>query len=426
MTPQPWPPANFESGWPAARTNQIFRILNGATPASGEPAFWGGSIPWITPTDFSSLVDGEVSHTARSLTTEGFASSGTTIAPAGSIVLTTRAPIGLVARTAVDLCCNQGCRILVPRVDVDTRYFYYQLRAMAPLLAGIGQGSTFLELTTPTLASLSLVMPPRALQSRIAAALDVEFQTTRRAISSRERELALLAERHAAFVRSVLTGRDQTGDRQRGPSYLGNVPRDWKVARLGTVMNAFVTGATPPTSEPEYLEDGTVPWFTPASFTDELDLTRPERLLNVKAVSNGVVRSLPAGTVMIVGIGATTGKVGQLSVDGTSNQQITALVHGEELDSRFLAWQMWMLQPTLRAIAPVSTLPILRQHELKGIQIAVPPLDEQRRIAAVLDAEADRVSLLRQQAVAQIRLFSERFDAAIYEAVIGMRAGARA
>ena len=113
-------------GWEIVPLKQIFHILNGSTPKSSEPGYWDGDIPWATPDDLGSLSGDTLNVTKRKITLEGYSSCGTSLAPAGSLVLSTRAPIGHLAIAGVPLCTNQGCRSLVLRRDADRRYYYYQ------------------------------------------------------------------------------------------------------------------------------------------------------------------------------------------------------------------------------------------------------------------------------------------------------------
>ncbi|MGH8480073.1 MAG: restriction endonuclease subunit S, partial [Gammaproteobacteria bacterium] len=101
--------------WEVKRLKRAFRVVNGSTPASGEPAYWDGEIPWVTPEDLGDLNCATIVATSRNITEAGYRSCGTTLVPAGSLILSTRAPIGHLALAGVDLCTNQGCRSLVFR-----------------------------------------------------------------------------------------------------------------------------------------------------------------------------------------------------------------------------------------------------------------------------------------------------------------------
>jgi type I restriction enzyme S subunit len=116
-------------GWGIKALKRTFKTLNGSTPKSGESDYWEGVIPWATPDDLGRLKDNTLRATQRMITMEGYNSCGTTMAPSGSLVLSTRAPIGHLAIAGTDMCTNQGCRCLIFRADDDRHFFYYQLLA---------------------------------------------------------------------------------------------------------------------------------------------------------------------------------------------------------------------------------------------------------------------------------------------------------
>ncbi|MGI8702289.1 MAG: restriction endonuclease subunit S [Nocardioidaceae bacterium] len=149
-----------------------FRIVNGGTPTS-EADNWDGEVPWATPIDLA-RVDGRLlGQTARTLTAGG-ARRGSVLVAAGSLILSTRAPIGYIARTNREVAFNQGCKALVPITDIDARYDTYVLGSITRQLQGLGQGSTFADLSNEALLGFAVPAPPLAAQRKIADFLDAE------------------------------------------------------------------------------------------------------------------------------------------------------------------------------------------------------------------------------------------------------------
>ena len=103
----------------------VFAVISGATPNSGDADYWDGDMLWATPEDISALDDCWLRDTRRKITRAGYESCGTTTAPPSSVVLTKRAPIGQVALLADEACSNQGCFLLIPLRETDTRFYYY-------------------------------------------------------------------------------------------------------------------------------------------------------------------------------------------------------------------------------------------------------------------------------------------------------------
>lgn len=145
---------------------RIFRVVNGGTPTS-EPNNWDGDVPWATPVDLGCVNGGVIRATERSISEAGL-TSGSSAVPSGSLIVSTRAPIGYVAEVTSRTAFNQGCRGLIPTEGIDIRYFRYQLSAFATILQSRGQGSTFQELSSESLAALSIFNPSPSQQSAIA------------------------------------------------------------------------------------------------------------------------------------------------------------------------------------------------------------------------------------------------------------------
>ena len=154
--------------------SDVCDIVSGATPRTNNPAFWDGDIPWATPTDVSQLRGRKyIETTARSISIEGLRSCAATVLPAGSVLLSSRAPIGHVAINLKPMATNQGFKSLVPRSDaVDASYLYHWLRANRKYLESLGNGATFKEISKDVVSRIVIPLPPLSDQRRIADLLD--------------------------------------------------------------------------------------------------------------------------------------------------------------------------------------------------------------------------------------------------------------
>lgn len=150
----------------------VAKIVSGATPKTGVPEFWDGPIPWATPADLSKLDGAYISRTPRNLTESGVRSCATTVLPANSVLLSSRAPIGHVAINTVPMATNQGFKSLVPGPQLDSKYLYHWLRSKTAYLQSLGNGATFKEISKRTTEQIEIPLPPVNEQRRIAAILD--------------------------------------------------------------------------------------------------------------------------------------------------------------------------------------------------------------------------------------------------------------
>ena len=221
--------------WGTRQIRTIAKVTNGATPSTTILEYWDGTINWITPDDLGKLNSRYISETKRRITQEGYESCGTTLAPAGSIVLSTRAPIGHLALLANSSCSNQGCKILMPKEHILPEFLLYELEAARGTLQSLGQGTTFAELSYETLSQFQVALPPREEQAAIVRFLDRGDEQIQRYIASKERLIALLEEERQALVHQAVTrGLDPSVPfRPSGVEWMGDVPEHWEVRTLG-------------------------------------------------------------------------------------------------------------------------------------------------------------------------------------------------
>ena len=140
------------------RLGDVCEVVGGATPKTGNTNYWNGSIRWITPAELNNESH-VVTDTAKHLTMDGFHSASLRMMPAGTVLLTTRAPIGKVAIAGAEMCCNQGFKNLICSSKVYNEYLYRYLKFHAAELQSLGSGATFKELSKRTVSNLQIYLP---------------------------------------------------------------------------------------------------------------------------------------------------------------------------------------------------------------------------------------------------------------------------
>jgi type I restriction enzyme S subunit len=293
-------------GWDVKRLKRMFRVINGSTPKSGISEYWDGDISWVTPDDLGRLKSEAINETARKITDLGYQSCGTTLAPAGSLVLSTRAPIGHLAIAEIDLCANQGCRSLIFKYGDNKRYFYYQLLAARPELESWGQGSTFRELGKGKLEAIELFSPPLPEQHAIAAFLDRETGRIDALLAKKERQIGLLQEKRAALISHAVTrGLDPDAPmKDSGVAWIGAVPEGWGVKRLKYLASESLKYGANESAE---LDDPDLPRYIRITDIAEDGSLRVDTF---KSLPEDVARLylLKSGDILFARSGATVGK----------------------------------------------------------------------------------------------------------------------
>ncbi len=180
-------------------------IVGGATPASGQSEFWDGDVVWVTPQDVSK--NERLVSSARKLSLAGYTSCSSVIVPPGSVVVTSRAPVGNVSIAEVELCTNQGCKSVVPDGrHVLNEYCFVLLKAMQSVFQMASNGTTFFEISTWTFENVKVPLPPTSEQEKILGHLKGATSTIDEAITRAEREIELMREYRTRLISDVVTG----------------------------------------------------------------------------------------------------------------------------------------------------------------------------------------------------------------------------
>jgi type I restriction enzyme, S subunit len=139
--------------------NGIADIVNGATPSTDEPSYWNGAIPWVTPTDIGKINSMYLQSTERKITQAGYDSCSTTIVPANSILMTSRAPVGNMVINNVPVCTNQGFKSIVPKEGINTLFLFFYLQRIVQDIQKNSHGNTFTEIGKEKVEKIKIPMP---------------------------------------------------------------------------------------------------------------------------------------------------------------------------------------------------------------------------------------------------------------------------
>ena len=171
------------------KLGEICEIVSGSTPKSGVPDYWDGDIKWITPAelDEDSYI---INDSVRKITELGVRKTGLTAFPAGTVILSSRAPIGKVAIAGCEMYCNQGFKNLICSEKINNRYLYWYLKGKTEYLNSLGRGATFKEISKQIVASIEINVPDIREQEDAVRILE-KISTL---MGLRKRELKLLDE----------------------------------------------------------------------------------------------------------------------------------------------------------------------------------------------------------------------------------------
>ena len=146
-------------GWKVGRLEEIANVVGGSTPSKAKPEYYTQKgIAWLTPKDLSNHPAVYTSRGEIDITEAGYNSTSTKLMPKGTVLFTSRAPIGYISIAQNDICTNQGFKSLVPK-EAGTCFLYCFLKYITPEIENKSTGSTFKEASGSLMKSLQVIMP---------------------------------------------------------------------------------------------------------------------------------------------------------------------------------------------------------------------------------------------------------------------------
>ena len=145
-------------GWQVENLVDFAEIKNGATPSTSDDTNYGGDIVWITPKDLSDQQSKFVYRGERNITKQGFDSCSTSMLPINSLLMSSRAPIGLISIAKHEVCTNQGFKSFIPKNMKDSIYLYYYIKHHIKQIEQLGTGTTFKEVSRDDLCKFPILV----------------------------------------------------------------------------------------------------------------------------------------------------------------------------------------------------------------------------------------------------------------------------
>ena len=195
--------------WSVRALDEVSEVVGGTTPSTDRDEYWGGEIPWATPSDITALESETIDGTARMITSVAVDNCALTVLPPESVLLTSRASIGEVAVNMVPMATNQGFQSLVPSDGIDSWYLFYAVSELAPYLESLGAGSTFREISNSVVKKVQVPVPPKSEQKEIVGIL----RSIDRTVTINKRYKARLSSVKKGLMQDLLSGKVRTHDK---------------------------------------------------------------------------------------------------------------------------------------------------------------------------------------------------------------------
>ena len=369
------------------KLGEICEIVSGSTPKTGIAEYWDGNLKWITPAE----IDDEsyiITDSARKLTELGVKKTGLSSFPSGTVILSSRAPIGKVAIAGCEMYCNQGFKNLICSDRINNRYLYWFLKGNTAYLNSLGRGATFKEISKKIVSDIEINVPEISQQ---LAAVDA-LERVSEIIRLRKNQLQKLDELiKARFV-------EMFGDVIRNSkSWEIRVLADIASSRLGKMLDT--KRQTGECSYP-YLANFNVQWFRfNTENLNQMDFNEEDR----------IEFELQNGDLLV----CEGGEIGRCAVWHNEIQPcfFQKALHRVRCNRQivhpdYLGW--WFkyncdhdgFATIAGAKATIAHLPGVK---LKQLRVAIPPLELQEQFAAFVN-QTDKSKVVVQKALDEAQL----------------------
>lgn len=345
------------------RLGEICEIVSGSTPKTGVDEYWDGDIDWITPaelTDETYIIE----NSLRKITYCAVQKTGLRSFPKGTVILSSRAPIGKVAIAGKEMYCNQGFKNLICSNRIDNRYLYWYLKGHTDYLNSLGRGATFKEISKAIVENIEIPLPNMDTQIKCSEML------------KKCSDLILMQKRQIELLDILIKSRfvEMFGDPVHND-------KGWKTSTVEDACDEIYGGGTPSKSHPEYYEKGDIPWVSSKDM--KTDVIYDSKIhINQFGVDNSTARMVPANSVIMVirsGILKHTLPVAINAVPITVNQDLKVFIPNGNILTRFLAVQFKMHEKDILSGVRAVTADNIEFNSMKQREIIVPPLELQQR-----------------------------------------------
>lgn len=161
----------MKQGWEYKKLGEVCEVVSGSTPKTNVPEYWGEGHYWVTPAELNDTIV-YIDKTERQITDEALTKTKLRLLPVGTVLLSSRAPIGKVAITKTEMYCNQGFKNCICSDSIYNKYLFYFLRLKKEYLNSLGRGATFKEISKSIVESITIPLPPKSTQLSIVSELD--------------------------------------------------------------------------------------------------------------------------------------------------------------------------------------------------------------------------------------------------------------
>lgn len=372
------------------KLGDICEIVSGSTPKTNIAEFWDGDVKWITPAELDENTY-IITDSVRKITNLAMQKTGLTAFPAGTVILSSRAPIGKVAIAGCEMCCNQGFKNFICSEIINNKYLYWFLKHNTVYLNSLGRGATFKEISKSIVSSIEIKLPSLEEQQRVVD----NIEKISAILSLRKKEISILDDLIKARFVEVF-GNPKFND------------KGWKEEPLGKLCNI---GSSKRIYQNEQATQG-IPFLRISDLVNRMDSgkiscelyipeTRYDELKNQNLVPT-------VGDILLTARG-TLGRCYIIQPEDKfyfQDGMITWLSKfSDKITNIYISYLFEMngFRKQIDSLQAGSTVAYLSISMTKKLSVMIPPIDLQNQFAAFV-AQIDKSKATVQKALDETQL----------------------
>lgn len=366
------------------RLGDVCEIVSGSTPKSNIAAYWNGTIKWITPAE----IDNDtyiINDSVRKITELAVEKTGLSLLPKGTVILSSRAPIGKVAIAGCDMYCNQGFKNLICSSKIINKYLYWFLKGNTEYLNSLGRGATFKEISKEIVANIKINIPLIERQLDIAE----QFEKINMIVQLYRQELKKLDELiKARFI-------EMFGDPVRNTM-------NWPCKPLNDVCDSIGDGLH---GTPEYDDNGDYPFINGNNLINGSIVVTPA----TKKVTEETYRKHLIGissNAILISINGTLGKLAFYNGEQVMLGKSACYCNLKKNINKVFVYGVMISRAFAEFLENNSTKSTIKNVGLKAIReykLILPPTELQQQFAAFVE-QTDKSKVAIQKALDKAQL----------------------
>ena len=358
--------------WKSCKIGDLGKIFSGGTPSTKIEEYWNGNLNWLSSGETRNTY---IYSTDKYITEKGAENSSTKLANKGDIVIASAGQgftRGQSSMVMIDTFVNQSVIVIHPNEKVNNHYLLYNLKFRYPELRQLSDhASTRGSLTTKIIKGLDINLPDLNTQNKIAAIIqyfDKKIETDKR-INKNLQELA------KSIYRYHFIDFEPYSQGNFISTTLGEIPENWSVQLIEEFVDDMKNGGTPKRGEPDYWDNGTIPWLKTGEINNNIIIKSEEHITEL-GLKNSSAKLLPINSIIMALYGkGTAARIGLLKHEATTNQACCAMICNDFNKTLFLYLFLLFNQKEIENLASGSVQQNLSKDLIANLELVVPPIE---------------------------------------------------